>query len=122
LNQVAPILQISNSGTLISSLTVKSVVNGQQFSQSFSGLNFSGNSMIQLQLASMPLTDDENEISFELTEPDNKTDFNPADNTLQTKVIVDKDDDRIPLRQNFEGSFNDEWTSTSPSRHDVASH
>jgi hypothetical protein len=28
---------------------------------------------------------------------------------------VNKDDDRIPLRENFEGSFDDEWTSTSPS-------
>lgn len=113
-NQVVPRLQIWNSGTLISSLTVNSVVNGLSYTQSFTELNFAGNSTIEIELTPVPLINGENEISFELTNPDNNTDFNPADNALQAKVVVNQASDQIPLRQEFAGAFDDQWTTVNP--------
>ena len=113
-NQVQPKLRIENAGTLISSLKVISVVNGALSTQSFTGLNFPGNSVIEIDLTTKGLADGENEIFFELTDPDNETDFNPANNKQYVKTIVNRFDDRIPLRQDFEGNFDEEWVRTNP--------
>ena len=113
-NQVSPILRITNAGTLISTLKINSKVNGQSFTQSFTGLNFTGNSTMELQLTSRSLEDGDNEISFELTEPDNQIDFNPANNALQKKTVVNKSVDQVPLRETFQGTFDDQWISTNP--------
>ena len=115
LNQSSPKLHIKNAGTLISFLKVVAIINGQTSTQSFTGLSMAGNTEMDLELTSIALTDGENEISFELTEPDGNPDFNPADNLKQVKTIVDKANDQIPLRQNFEGSFEDQWTIINPS-------
>ena len=102
LNQVAPILRITNAGTLISSLNVNSVINGQAFTQLFTGLNFPGNSIMELELTPRTLTDGENEMSFELSEPDNQPDFNPVDNALQIKTVVSKSvDERFRCAKHF---------------------
>ncbi|MBA4055738.1 MAG: hypothetical protein C0490_13565 [Marivirga sp.] len=115
LNQVTPVLKINNAGTLITSLKVMTIVNGQTSMQILSGLTIPGNSGAEIELNSISLIDGENEISFELTEPNGETDFNPADNNAAVKTIVNKAGDAIPLRQNFDGSFEDQWTMANPS-------
>lgn len=113
-NQVAPILVIKNSGTLVNSVKVKSTVNGQASTQTITNINLNGNEESELQLGPISLADGENEITFELIEPDGQSDFNPGDNTKQFVVIVNNAADVIPLRENFETEFADQWTSTNP--------
>jgi len=113
-NQSTPVLLITNAGTLINSLDIATTVNGQTITQSFSDLNLAGNSEMELQLTTINLIDGENNVSFELSEPDGQADFNPDDNTKNTLTIVNKANDGIPLRQNFETGF-EEWISINPS-------
>ncbi len=113
-NQVQPKLRIENAGTLVSSLKVVSVINGALSTQTFTGLNFPGNSVIEIELTTKSLIDGENEISFEVTEPDNETDFNPFNNEQQIKTIVNRSNNKIPLRENFEGIFDEQWVRTNP--------
>ena len=97
LNQVPPKLRIGNAGTLISSLNVNLMVNGQASTQTFTGSEFSRQCEMEIELTSKTLPDGENEISFELTDPDDETDFNPVDNAESNKTIVNKADDPIPF-------------------------
>ena len=114
-NQVAPILLIRNSGTLVNSVKVTTTVNGQASTQTITNINLNGNEEAELQLAPVTLVDGENEITFELLEPGGEPDFNPGDNIKQFVTIVNKALDAIPLRQDFESEFEDQWTSANPS-------
>ncbi len=114
LNQVVPKLRIRNSGTLVSTLQVVTTVNGQTFFQSLNGLSLEGSKEIELELNSITLVDGENEVSFVITTLNGESDFNPADNSIQLTIVVDKTADVIPLRENFEDSFEDHWTSINP--------
>jgi Pregnancy-associated plasma protein-A/Secretion system C-terminal sorting domain len=113
-NQVPPILRIQNAGTLITSLKVVSIINGQSSTQTFTGLSLSGNTETELNLAPINLADGENQISFELTEPNGVDDFNPADNQRAMRIIVNKSVDEIPLRENFENDIETQWTTVNP--------
>jgi len=114
-NQSSPLLLVHNAGTLINTLDIATIINGQTVTQSFSNLNLAGNSDMELQLTVISLIDGENDLSFEVSEPDGQTDFNPDDNTKDVLTIVSKANDGIPLRQNFETSFEGQWTSINPS-------
>lgn len=114
-NQAAPTLRIHNAGTSITSLKISTTINGQTTSQILSGLTIPGNTKTEIELNALNLTDGENEISFVLTEPNGEDDFNPADNSISVKTIVNKANDVIPLRQNFEGPFDDQWVIANPS-------
>ena len=112
-NQVAPTLLIRNSGTLMNTVKVTTTVNGVKSTQIIIGINLSGNEEMEIDLSPITLQDGENNILFELTEPGGQPDFSPNDNTKEVLIIVNKAVDDIPLRQNFESEFNDQWTSTN---------
>lgn len=113
-NEVAPKLRVMNSGTLITSLKVVATVNGQAVTQSITGLNFPGNTEQDLVLAGITLQEGENEIQIVLSEPNGNPDFNPDDNSLQRLIVVNKTTDNLPLREDFEATFGDQWTITNP--------
>ena len=69
---------------------------------------------MELQLAPIILDDGENQVTFTLAEPDGEPDFNPVDNSMGVVSIVNKAEDNIPLRQNFESEFDDQWTRANP--------
>jgi hypothetical protein len=90
------------------------IVNTLTTTQTLSGLTIPGNTGAEIELNPIFLADGENNVSFELTEPDGEPDFNPADNNKAVKIAVVKSADEIPLRENFEGPFEDQWTSINP--------
>jgi hypothetical protein len=114
-NQLAPILLIRNSGTLINSVKVNTTVNGQTSAQTVTDINLNGNENTELQLAPITLVDGENKIIFQLLEPGGEPDFNPGDNSKEFVSIVNKASDNIPHREDFESEFEDQWTSANPS-------
>ncbi len=115
LNQVIPGIHIKNTGTLVGSLRVVASVNGQNTTHILSGLSIPGNTEADIELDQLSLSDGENEITFEITEVNGSPDFNPADNTIFLRTVVNKATDAIPIRQNFEGVFENTWTIVNPS-------
>jgi hypothetical protein len=113
-NQSSPVLRIQNAGTLLSSLTVLVTVNGQVATQSFTGLSLAGNMEMDLELNPFNLANGPNNVSFELIDPNGEADFYPADNIINATRIVNKANDNLPLQQDFDGSFENSWTSINP--------
>jgi len=113
-NQLAPVLLIRNSGTLINSVKVSTTLNGQTSTQTVSNINLIGNEDAELELAPINLVDGDNKITFELSEPGGEPDFNPGDNSKEFVSIVNNASDYIPLRQDFESEYEDQWTSANP--------
>jgi hypothetical protein len=114
-NQITPTLVIRNAGTLINSVEVTTTINGKASTQTVTDLDLNGNDEKEIQLPAIVLADGENRISFKLDKPDGEPDFKPGDNTMEVVSVVDKAANEIPLRQNFESEFEDQWTITNPS-------
>jgi len=114
LNQTSPLLRIRNAGTLLTSLTVISTVNGQASSQTLTDLALVGDTEIEIELAPIALQDGLNTISFELTAPNGVEDFTPEDNLAEFISSVNKAQDQIPIQQNFEGPFEENWSIINP--------
>ena len=114
-NQIVPKIRIRNSGTLVNVVKVRVTVNGQQSTtQTFTGLSLFGGSELELELSPITLLNDENTIYVELLEPNGLPDVNPSDNTITTYSAVNTASEEIPIRQNFESEFEDEWTIINP--------
>jgi hypothetical protein len=114
LEGAVPVLRVKNSGTLINSLKVTTTVNEQAYTQVITGLSIDGGTTKDITLNTLALADGENTIHFELSEPNGQPDFNTADNAVDIKTVVNKSEDFIPLRQNFEGTFAPQWTIVNP--------
>ncbi len=114
MNELSPVIRVKNSGTFISYFTVTTTVNGTAQSEKLTGLDFTGNTIRDFTLPSISLHDGVNIITIELTEPDDNSDFFPDDNLLETTVIVNNASDRIPIREDFNGTFDDRWTRVNP--------
>jgi hypothetical protein len=100
----------------VSSLQVRVTINGQNsVIQTFSGLNLFGGSEIDLELSPITLLNSENTLYVELLEPNGLPDVNPANNTTTIYSVVNDATDEIPIRQNFEQEFEDQWTIVNPS-------
>jgi hypothetical protein len=113
-NQITPTLLIRNEGTLINTVKVTTTINGTVSTQTATDLNLNGNEEMELQLPPIVLPDGENRVKFTLSDPDGQPDFDPGDNTKEVVSVVNKAEDNIPLRQNFESQFDDQWTTANP--------
>lgn len=114
-NSVTPRLRIQNNGTMISSLTVRTNVNGRDaIVKEFSGLNFLGGTFIDIDLDPINLIDGDNTLFFEVVSPNGFPDVSPINNTITYYAYVNNSSDAIPLRETFEGDFDDAWTSINP--------
>jgi hypothetical protein len=49
-----------------------------------------------------------------MVEPNGLPDVNPSDNTITTYSAVNTAREEIPIRQNFESEFEDEWSIINP--------
>ena len=115
LNQINPKLVVQNSGTLVASLKVRITVNAQTSTvETFSGLNFPGGTELEVELSPVTLQNGTNTVFIELLEPNGLPDANPANNTITSYTIVNTSADEIPIREDFEGSFEDQWTIINP--------
>jgi hypothetical protein len=113
-NQITPTLLIRNEGTLINTVKVTTTINGTVSTQTATDLNLNGNEEMDLQLPPIVLPNGENRVKFTLSDPDGQPDFDPGDNTKEVVSVVNKAEDNIPLRQNFESQFDDQWTTANP--------
>jgi hypothetical protein len=114
--EVTPVLQVRNSGTAISSFDIMYTVNGTTFGASFEGVSLGVGEEIEVELPQFVLNEGENELVFEVINPNGTDDLDPSDNLLQSKILVNKAQDEIPLRESFESpSFADQWSAINPS-------
>ena len=114
-NQITPKVRIRNAGTLVTDVKVRVTVNGQtSTTQAFTGLNLFGGSELEVELSPITLSNSENTVYVELVEPNGLPDVNPSDNTITTYSAVNTAQEEIPIRQNFESEFEDEWTIINP--------
>ncbi|HEX6222851.1 MAG TPA: choice-of-anchor J domain-containing protein, partial [Chryseolinea sp.] len=114
--QVPPKVRVRNAGTLVTSLRVRITINGLNSTiQNFDDLNLFGGAEIDLELSPITLTPGANTIVVELLEPNGLPDVNPSNNTSTIYTVVNEAVEEIPTRQNFEGDFEDQWTTINPS-------
>ena len=114
-NEIAPKVRIRNLGTLITSVKVRVTVNGvNPTTQTFDDLNLFGGSEIELELSQVALLSGTNTVYVELLEPNGLPDINPSNNTITTYSVVNSTIEEIPIRQNFEGEYDEEWTTINP--------
>jgi hypothetical protein len=113
--QITPRLLIQNSGTLVTSMKVRVTVNAQDtFTETVSDITFLGGTSYEVQLPEITLNSGENVIYFELLEPNGLPDANPSDNTLTLYANVNQSLEEIPIREGFEGDYEDAWTIINP--------
>jgi hypothetical protein len=111
----APVIRVKNLGsTTITSFVVQAVVNNQsQALQTISGISLAAGGEQTVTLNPLPLTIGNNNIRFTVSEPSGLPDANASNNAITIKRIVNTFADRIPLRENFNQDFLDQWTIIS---------
>lgn len=109
-------LRVQNMGTnTINNLEVQYSINGgSPDAVMFNDLNILPGKEGQLSLSSVNMTEGENVLSVALNTPNGAVDQNPSNNIQQMKVIVNSAEDKIPLRQTFDSSFENDWTIVNP--------
>jgi hypothetical protein len=117
-NEIQPVLLIENKGSVpIAGLKVEYYANTDAL-QSMStkeDFNLSPGEQTTITLPVMTLKDGDNVISFTLTQPNGFKDVDVSDNKLQVKTIVNADEDKIPLRKNFDADNGENvWQIVSP--------
>lgn len=112
---VSPKVRIQNGGTLVASVTVRVTVNTQDsFVESFSGLDLLGGTARELELSPITLQPGQNTIFVELLEPNGVPDANPSNNVITLYTEVNTAAEQIPVREDFEDDFRDQWTTINP--------
>jgi hypothetical protein len=105
-----------NSGNvLVNSLTVEYSINsGPMQSLALDNLDFSNGDEKEVALPQSILNEGENILAVTLKDPNGVDDINPSDNSQSFTLIVNNEQDRIPLRQNFEEGVTTAWTIVNP--------
>lgn len=118
---ITPSIRVQNQGTTpITSFKVQIVLNGQsQPSQTISNLNLQPGEDEAISLNSLTLLTGANTISVSLSNPNNAIDSNPGNNTFAFKRIINGSSNIIPLRENFEGDFQNQWTVVSQAQQEI---
>ena len=112
---VSPRVRIQNGGTLVASVKVRITVNTQNsVTETFSGLNLLGGTAMEVELSPITLEPGQNTIYVEVLEPNGVPDANPSNNVTTLYVEVNDNKDEVPVREDFEGDFQDMWTAINP--------
>jgi hypothetical protein len=115
-DEIAPSILIQNAGSLLlDDVTVGYAVNGgpvQSFTVGDLNLSFGGEKEIALPVIN--LNDGLNTLRVALADPQGNVDVNPDNNEKEFPIVVNKSEDRIPLRENFEDPFSPAWTAINP--------
>jgi hypothetical protein len=100
----------------VTSLQIQFSVNGSSaVTTTFSGLNIASGATHTLQCGSLSLSSAENEISLTVTQVNGQPDDQPANNSLQTGILVDQSTDFVPLVQSFNDNSFGYWSNFNPS-------
>lgn len=115
-DEIAPHILIQNAGSLLlDDVSVEYTVNGgpvQSFNVNGLNLSFGGEKNIALPVIN--LADGLNTLLVSLSDPHGNVDVNPTNDQQEFTIVVNKSEDRIPLRENFENSFSPAWTAINP--------
>lgn len=115
--EVQPSLLIENRGSLpVNSLKVVYFANDTKprTVSIANDLVLAPGSRTTIDLPAIEMNDSANTLSFELTYPNGFFDIDSSDNTLRINSIVNGNEDKIPLRQNFDGNSEDPWEVVNP--------
>jgi hypothetical protein len=109
-------IRVQNTGTdAIHSFSAQYSVNGGSLqTATFNNLNIAPGKEGQFPLSSVDVEEGQNILDVTVTAPNTLTDDNPVNNSQSVKIVVNKNEDQIPLRLDFEGSFLDQWTVANP--------
>lgn len=116
-NAIQPSLLVKNNGSLtVNELKVVYSLNNQASRVSKAeDLNLAPGAEATVTLPEINLNDGENELAYEIIQPNGFQDIDTTDNALRVKSVVNADEDKIPLRKNFDE--NDEqspWQMVNP--------
>ncbi len=111
----SPSITVINKGTItIYDFKVLTTVNnGAVQSQTITTIGISPGAEVTYNLNSVALAAGLNSISIELADPNSSIDNDVQDNFLNIRTVVNATKDIIPLRQNFESSFEQAWSVVS---------
>jgi hypothetical protein len=113
---VTPELRIQNSGTItINSFIAETVVNNNTPVITEINTVIQPGEITTITLPQLGLNEGANEIEFSIYEPNGLIDINPADNNMTITSVINEAAARIPLRENFDNSFEGEWIILNPS-------
>lgn len=111
------VLQVENVGTsIIESVRVIVTLNGDEIEDlTYLDLNLLRGQIAELSLPPVTFEEGLNEIEYQVTEPNGGIDPTAANNSKLYHLVVNKSEEKIPLRENFESDFTDQWTIVNPS-------
>lgn len=114
--QLSPHILVQNAGsTELTEVTVQFQLNGgTPQTLNVTGLNLSFGQEEEIALPAMALAEGLNTLDVTLQNPNGAPDFNPDNNAKTYRWVVNQHEDRIPLRENFDGTFEPEWTIINP--------
>lgn len=114
-SQVIPELNIQNAGTVaINSFLIDMSIDGAAPVITPLTLTLQPGESTILTLPEITLAEGQHTISFILSEPNGLVDITPADNSQSTNTIISNAEAEIPLRENFDGNFENQWTIINP--------
>ncbi|HEY5692347.1 MAG TPA: M43 family zinc metalloprotease, partial [Cyclobacteriaceae bacterium] len=114
-NEISPIIKMKNVGSLlITQIKVETKVNGTVVSaKQISSLSVDTGQELNITVDPLVLNDGSNTLQFTLLEPNGVADEAPSNNSLSKTVVVNNSTESIPARQNFNVSFQENWTILS---------
>ncbi|MEX1241262.1 MAG: choice-of-anchor J domain-containing protein [Cyclobacteriaceae bacterium] len=117
-DQIIPSILIQNAGSqLLTEVEVFFAVNGGAGQMlNITDINLPFGEEKEINLPAMSLSDGMNTLEIILQEPNGTTDFNPVNNEKTFAIVVNKSQDRIPLRENFDDGINPAWTVVNPTQ------
>ena len=113
--QIAPRILIQNEGSVrLTDVKVAYALNGGPAQTiDVSNLDLAFGAEKEIDLPAINLTDGLNTLWVGLSDPNGATDINPANNEKTFTIVLDRGQERIPLREDFEDSAPD-WTAVNP--------
>ncbi|MEO6106079.1 MAG: choice-of-anchor J domain-containing protein [Cyclobacteriaceae bacterium] len=112
---IAPSVLIQNLGSIpVTSIDLEySVNNGSNQTLAIDGLIILFGEEKEIELPSISFSEGTNILKVNIKNANGSPDFNPENNENVYTIVINKSEDRIPLRQNFDGDFSD-WTIVNP--------
>ncbi len=115
-NEVQPSLRVQNEGSeRIQTFKIEYRVNNQPTNIISINEDLSPGSQTIVTLPLVTLDDGENKLSFKVIYPNGLRDIDSTNNFMEVRTIVNNDEDKIPLRKNFDAGLDEvEWQIVNP--------
>jgi hypothetical protein len=113
---IAPKILIQNAGSVrLTSIDIDYSLNGAPLQTlAVNDLNLFFGAEMEISLPLLNLSDGPNILSINLENPNGLPDENPENDADEYVIVVNQDQDRIPLRQNFDNPSSIPWTIVNP--------